>query len=63
MWQDPIVEEVRAVRRQYAETFNFDLKQIYADLQQQEEQSQHKRVSFAPKPAVVLGPVKSSQNQ
>lgn len=36
MWKDPIVEEVRRVREEYAEAFNFDIDSIINDLQQQE---------------------------
>ncbi len=32
--KDEIVEEVRAVREAYAAQFNFDLKRIFADLEE-----------------------------
>ena len=39
MWQDPIVEEVRREREEYASRFDFDLDAIVADLQKQQAQS------------------------
>jgi len=35
-WNDPIVEEVRRVREDYAARFGFDLKRIVEDLRQLE---------------------------
>jgi hypothetical protein len=49
MKQDPIVEEVRRVREAHAAQFEFNLLAIYDDLKKQEENSQHEKVSFAPK--------------
>ncbi|MGA9347855.1 MAG: hypothetical protein WBW48_03495 [Anaerolineae bacterium] len=49
MWQDPIVAEVRQAREAHAAQFDFDLWAIYRALKEQEEQSQRKKVSFAPK--------------
>ena len=36
MLADPIVEEVRRVRQEYARQFNYDLHAIAADLRRQE---------------------------
>lgn len=55
MRQDPIVMEVRQAREAHAAQFNFDLQAIYRALKEQEEQSQRKKVSFAPK---CIPPVK-----
>ena len=49
MWQDPIVAEVRHAREAHAAQFNFDLRAICRALKEQEEQSQRKKVAFAPK--------------
>ncbi len=56
-WIDPIVEEVRRVREEYAARFNYDLDAIYRDLKEQEKLSGRTYVSFtaaktppAPKP-------------
>ncbi|MBI3302366.1 MAG: hypothetical protein HYZ72_09880 [Deltaproteobacteria bacterium] len=50
-WQDPIVEEVRAIREAYAARFNYDLQAIYHDLKEQERQHGWKMVSLPPRPA------------
>jgi hypothetical protein len=34
MWDDPIVEETRKRREEYAEEFGWDLDAIYRDLQE-----------------------------
>jgi hypothetical protein len=39
MWNDPIVEEVRRTREEYAARFNHDLEAIFRDLQDQQEQA------------------------
>jgi hypothetical protein len=49
MYHDPIVEEVRKAREDYARQFNFNLREIVADLQRRERESGRKTVSFAPK--------------
>ena len=46
MWQDPIVEETRHLRRQYAEQFDHNIDAIFADIRKRQEQSKCKRVSF-----------------
>jgi len=50
-WQDPIVEEIRAIREAYAARFNYDLQAIYRDLKAQERQSGWQTVSLPPRPA------------
>ena len=42
MFKDPIVEEVRAVRKKHAERFNFNLRKIAEDLRAKEQQSGRK---------------------
>lgn len=37
-WEDPIVEEIRRYREEYAARFNHDLQAIFEDLKQQQEQ-------------------------
>lgn len=39
MWNDPIVDEVRRRRDEYAAQFDYDLDAIFRDLQQQQEQA------------------------
>jgi hypothetical protein len=50
-WQDPIVEEVRAIRDAYAARFEYDLQAIYRDLKAQERQHAWQTVSFPPRAA------------
>lgn len=50
MWNDEIVEEVRQVREQHAEKFDFDLWAIYRDLKEQERSNERKLVSLSPRP-------------
>jgi hypothetical protein len=54
MWNDPIVEEVRAVRNAHAEKFNYDLKAIAADLKKQQKKSKRQVVSLPSKTPLFL---------
>ncbi len=54
MPDDPIVEEVRKIRDDYAKRFNYDLYAICADLKKQQENSGRKLVSFPPRKPVVI---------
>jgi len=49
MWDDPIVEEVRKARDEYAAKFDYDLERIFQDIKERERQSEHRFVSLAPK--------------
>jgi len=49
MLADPIVEEVRRVRQEYARQFNYDLHAIAADLRKQEQEHPERLVSFPAK--------------
>lgn len=53
MWEDIIVKEIRAIREQHAAQYNYDLQEIAADIQQQEQKNTQARfVTRAPrKPA------------
>ena len=46
-WSDPIVDEVRRARDAYAARFNYDLRAIFRDLQEQEKRSGRKLASYA----------------
>jgi len=50
MWQDPIVEEIRQYRQEYAARFNFDLKAICRDLRERQSKGGRKVVSLPPRP-------------
>jgi hypothetical protein len=55
MWKDPVVEETRKIREQYASQFNHDIDAIYKDIQQRQAQSGKKLVSLpARKPSKFL---------
>ena len=49
MIDDPIVDEVRTARDEYAKQFNYDLDAICLDLQREQDVSGRKLVSFPPK--------------
>jgi hypothetical protein len=49
MWQDPIVEEVRRYRQEYAAQFNYDLKEICRDLRDRQQKGGRRVVSLPPK--------------
>ncbi|MBI3469361.1 MAG: hypothetical protein HY000_40685 [Planctomycetes bacterium] len=49
MLHDPIVEEVRKARDEYAKRFNYDLDAICRDLQMKQQARDKKVVSFPPK--------------
>ena len=49
MKSDPIVEEIREIRKKHAARFDYDLKAICQDLKSKEETCGHVVVSFPPK--------------
>ncbi len=49
MWIDPIVAEIRRHREDHAATYNYDLDAIYKAIKEDEEKSDHPKVSFEPK--------------
>lgn len=51
MEADPIIEEVRRIRQEYAQRFGYDLRAVAADLRKREQQHPERLVSFPPKPA------------
>jgi hypothetical protein len=50
MEADPIIEEVRRIRQEYARRFGYDLRAVAADLRKREQQHPERLVSFPPKP-------------
>lgn len=50
MFEDPIVEGVRAARQKHAARFSYDLRRIVQDLKEKQKQSNRKIVSYPPKP-------------
>ncbi len=64
MLKDPIVEEVRALRDDYAKQFDYDIDAIYRDIKKQEAKSKRKFVSLSPKridPIEQKYPVKETE--
>ena len=51
MTGDPIVEEVHRHRQEYARRFNYDSREILADLMRRASDHKEHLVSFQPKPA------------
>jgi len=49
MPEDPIVDEVRKARDEYAKEFNYDLDAICRDLQEKQRHTTRKVVSFPPR--------------
>ena len=49
MWQDPIVEEMRQLRKQYASQFNYDLSAICHDWRERQKKSGRKVVILPPR--------------
>jgi hypothetical protein len=49
MKRDPIVEEVRRIREQYAARFGYDLKKIYRDLKERERRGEFSVVHRSPR--------------
>ena len=62
MKDDPIVEEVRRAREDYAAKFNYDLEAIYQDLKRQERESGRTFVSFPPR-RISRPPGKSGKDE
>jgi hypothetical protein len=49
MRHDEIVEEIHGIREGYAQSFNYDLRAIFADLQKQQVESGREVVKLSPK--------------
>ena len=54
--RDPIIEEVRRARDEYAKRFNYDLDAICKDLREKQGREGRKVVSLPPKPAPSRSP-------
>jgi hypothetical protein len=61
MVPDPIVEEIKRIREEYAARFNYDLEAIVRDVQRRQEDGEHKVVRRPPRrPSEVAAPQKST---
>lgn len=54
MWKDPIVEEIRRIREEYAKRFNYNLDAIVRDIIEKQQKSGRKLVSLPPKRVEAL---------
>jgi hypothetical protein len=50
MQNDPVVDEVRRIRHEYARKFGFDLRAMAADLRIKEQVHRDRLVAYQPKP-------------
>ena len=54
MWNDPIVEETRAIREAYLKKFDYDLEAVFADLKAKEQVHPERMIHLQrPKPTRV----------
>jgi hypothetical protein len=53
MLHDAIVEEIHRIREEYSQSFNHDLKAIFADLQKQQAESGREVVNLSRKPGLT----------
>lgn len=53
MYRDKIVEEIHKIREEYSQSFNHDLKAIFADLQKQQAESDREFVDLSQKPKLT----------
>ena len=56
MATDPIVEEVRRIRQQYAARFNYDLAAIFRDLKKRQDSGEFTVVNRKPRRPTVRAP-------
>ena len=56
MPKDPIVEEVRRIRQQYAARFNYDLAAIFRDLKERQDSGEFIVVNRKPRRPIVRPP-------
>lgn len=52
MWQDPVVAETRALRKQYAKSAGQSLNAVFADVLRRQEAPGKRLVSFHPRKPV-----------
>ena len=63
MYQDPIVEEIRAIREAYARQFNYDIAAMCEDLRKRQRLGGRKTVSFPPKLITLVDPQVAHSNR
>jgi len=53
MWQDPIVNETRTLREEYAAKFNHDPDALFEDILKRQGQTEKKVVSLPPRKSLL----------
>jgi hypothetical protein len=61
MSKDPIVDEVRRIREEYAKRFNYDVRAICRDLKEKQEMSGRRLVSLRPRRPLPVSVVKGAE--
>ncbi len=49
MWQDPIIQETRQCREEYAAKFNHDADAIFENICKRQQENKRKLVTFPPR--------------
>lgn len=49
MWKDPIVEEIREIREEFAAKHNYDLREMFKTLKEIEAKRNRPALSFPPR--------------
>ena len=55
MYTDPIIDEIRKYRDQYAARFNYDVKAMLEDIRRRQKESGRKTVTRTPKRMAAAG--------
>ena len=63
MFDDPIVNEVRAARDEFARRFDYDLAAICEELRRLERESGRTYVSFPPRPSLAGAPPAATKHE
>ena len=54
MWRDPIVEEIRRIREEYAAQYHYDIEAICRAAREREKKSDNEIVSSSPRPVPTV---------
>ena len=62
MYTDPIIDEIRKFRDEYAARFNYDVKAMVDDIRRRQQESGRKTVSRPPKRIATASKSASGRN-
>jgi hypothetical protein len=62
MYTDPIIDEIRKYRDQYAARFNYDVKAMLDDIRRRQKESGRKTVSRPPKRIATVNDSAADRN-